>query len=174
MGGAQGCRPRTEGLAIPDPHLWPHFCGPHSLASRLLPMPRDFHFALRRRETGAPWVCGGGDPWGSSLQSLSSLLSSQQGYGPTEARKSDQQLHHPEVGGPCRPAPVLCILGPLGQQRDISRGSKVPKDTRTTRRAGPMGLAITVERWCRDLVQLQRVGWEQLCARLQTEPQCVR
>ena len=72
MGGTQGCRPRTEGLSNPGPpHPWPLFCGSHSLASRPLPMPRYFRFALRRRRLGNHG-CGveGRGPWESSPFSL--------------------------------------------------------------------------------------------------------
>lgn len=156
-GDGWGSRAADPGQGLkrsPDPHLWQRSCGPHSLASRLLPMPRDFHFALRRKRPGHHGCAaeGRGSLGIEPLQSLSSLLSSQRGYSPTEA-KSDQQLHHPEVGGLPDTAPVLCILGPLGQQRTSpeKQGPQGHQDNQTGR---TNGTRYTVERWCRDLVQL--------------------
>ncbi|KAB0384906.1 hypothetical protein FD755_006823, partial [Muntiacus reevesi] len=69
------------------PHAWPLFCGPHFLASRRLPMPGYFCFALRRRRLGHHG-CGveGRVPWGSSPFSLYPRLSA-----PTEVMDLQKQ-----------------------------------------------------------------------------------
>ena len=149
-----GCRPRTEGLSNPGPPAPATFLWSALLSKQTPSHAWVFLLCSEEEETGAPLVCVGrrggvlGDP-APSVSILSSQLPPRSWACRSKIRPTAPS---PSGGRPLQThGPSSMYTGSSGPAEAIPRGSKIPKDSRTTRRAGPTGLAIRWRRWCPGL-----------------------